>query len=119
MENRDLFISQPAIGRPARLRAARIRRDTLTQLAAALIEDHDSSLQNALDALVQGVKAGLPCEAIDRLVEDIEDLAHMDDAAMNLTDTDLGQLEYQAAAAQTLTATVTTLPQPHQEGAAA
>jgi hypothetical protein len=111
MENLDLCISQPAIGRPSRLTARRIRRDDFVQLAEALIEDHDSNVINKLHALVDAVKHNATDDEIDALVGDIEDAAHMDDPAVDLTEADLGQLEFQAAAAQSIGGTVTALPQ--------
>lgn len=97
--NAQLRVLAGALGRPARLRADRIRRDTLTRLAAALREDHDSTLQNALDALVDAVANPRDAEGaeIDALVADIEDLADMGRADMALTDGDLGQLATEAA----------------------
>lgn len=98
MTNLTIGITPPALGRPARLRADRIRRDTLTMLAAALREDHDGSLQNALDALVDAIES--PCDSegaeIDALVADIEDLAGMGRAEMPLSGADVEQLAGQA-----------------------
>lgn len=99
MINAQIGITPPALARPARLRADRIRRDTLTQLCAALAEDHDSTLQNALDELVQAMKDGATDNEIDTLVGDIEDAAHMDDAVMDITPGDVRQLAAQADAA--------------------
>jgi hypothetical protein len=99
--NLNLGITPPAIGRPPRLRADRIRRDTLTALAQALREDHDGSLQDALDALVDAIESPRDSEGaeIDALVADIEDLAGMGRADMPLTPGDVEQLAEQAAAA--------------------
>jgi|SRR5689334_6069732 len=104
--NAQLRVLVGAIGRPARLRADRIRRDTLTRLAAALREDDDSSVQNALDALIDAVANPADAEGaeIDALVADIEDLADMGRAEMALTDGDLSQLATEAAHAVNETA---------------
>lgn len=101
MTRLDLTITPGAFARPARLRADRIRRDTLTALAAALREDHDSELMNAIHALVDAVHSPHDTEGaeIDALVEDIEHLAGMDEAAVDLTDADVRQLAEQATAA--------------------
>jgi hypothetical protein len=105
VRNLNLTITAPAMGRPARLRADRIRRDTLTALARALREDHDGSVQDALDALVDAIESPRDREGaeIDALVADIEDLAGMGRADMPLTPGDVQQLAEQAASA---------LPQP-------
>lgn len=99
MINAQIGITEPAFARPARLRADRIRRDTLTQLAAALREDHDGHLQNALDALIDAVDSPHDTEGaeIDALVADIESAARMDTAVMDLTAGDVRQLAGQAA----------------------
>lgn len=98
MINKAIGITPPALGRTARLRADRIRRDTLTMLAAALREDHDGSLQNALDALVDAIESPHDTEGaeIDALCADIEDLADMGRADMPLTSADVEQLAGQA-----------------------
>jgi len=90
-----------AFGRRPQLRADRIRRDTLTRLAAALREDHDNSVRNALDALIDAVDNHRDTEGaeIDELVADIEDLADMGPAAMDLTEADLRQLATDTATA--------------------
>jgi len=100
-----------ATTRPARLRADRIRRDTLTQLAAALAEDHDSSVQNALDELIDAVAHDAPDVEIDALVQDLEDVADMGRPVMGLSDADVRQLADEAAAAVRPVGTVTALPQ--------
>lgn len=94
-----LGITPPAFARPARLRADRIRCDTLTRLAAALREDHDNTLQNALDALIDAMGRDCTSAEIGELVGDIEDLADMGRADMALTDTEVRQLAEQANAA--------------------
>lgn len=81
------------------LRADRIRRDTLVQLAAALREDHDNHVRNALDALIDATKHDLSDNEIDDLVGDIEATGHMEPAAMDLSDGDVGQLAVEAWAA--------------------
>lgn len=98
MKNLTIGVAPPALGRPARLRADRIRRDTLTMLAAALREDDDNSVQNALDALINAVDNPADAEGaeIDALVADIEDLAGMGRAQIDLTRADLGQLADEA-----------------------
>jgi hypothetical protein len=118
MKNLNLRILPGAIGRRPRLRADRIRRDTLTQLAAALVEDNDNSVINALHALVDAVKHDATDDEIDTLVGDIEDTARMDDAAVDLTDNDVAQLEFDAATITAPGGTVTNLPA-RREGEAA
>lgn len=111
MINLNLGILAGTITRPARLRADRIRRDTLTRLAAALAEDHDSSVQNGLDALIDAMKHDAPDVEVDALVQDIEDLADMGRAVMTLTDGDVQQLAHEAAAAaNTASGAVVALP---------
>ena len=99
MINAQLNITPPAIGRPARLRADRIRRDTLTQLAAALREDHDGVLQDRIDRLVDAMGHDPSDNEVDALVADIESAARMDTAVMDLTAGDVRQLFEQAARA--------------------
>jgi hypothetical protein len=98
MTNLTIGITPPATARPARLRADRIRRDTLIRLAAALREDDEGHLQNALDALIDAVPNPLDVDGneIDALVADIEDLADMGRADMALSSADLGQLADEA-----------------------
>lgn len=92
MKNLNIGITPQATARPARLRADRIRRDTLTMLAAALREDNDNSLRNALDELID-VLGGDPSDnEVDALVADIEDLADMGRADMALSPADVEQL---------------------------
>lgn len=112
MTNANLDITAPAIGRPSRLRADRIRRDTLTQLAAALREDNDNSVRDALDALIDAVDNPHDTEGaeIDGLCEAIEDVAGMSRADMPLTPGDVQQLAEQASAALPTAGTVTALP---------
>src|SRR5882757_8745135 len=102
MKNLNLRILPGALGRRPQLRADRIRRDTLTRLAAALREDDDNSVQNALDALVDAMKHDAPDVEVDALVADIEDLADMGRAVMDLTPGDVQQLAHEAAAAANL-----------------
>ena len=98
MKNLNLSILAGAIGRPARLRADRIRRDTLVQLAAALANDPFNHVLNALDALADA-GPDAPDNEIDDLVGDIQSTARMQPAAMDLTPGDLGQLAEEAWAA--------------------
>lgn len=92
MKNLNLGITPPAIARPARLRADRIRRDTLTMLAAALREDNDNSVQNALDRLIDALGYNPSDNEVDDLVGDVEDLAGMGRADMALSRADVEQL---------------------------
>jgi hypothetical protein len=112
VKNLTIGITPRTAASPARLRADRIRRDTLTMLAAALREDHDGHLQNALDALVEAVDNPADSEGaeIDALVGDIEDLADMGRAEMGLTDADVHQLADEAARAVAPAAPVVQLP---------
>ncbi|MDI5965821.1 hypothetical protein [Streptantibioticus silvisoli] len=89
----DLSITSNILGETT-LRADRIRRDTLTQLALALRGDHATDVQNALDALIDAVASPDDAEGaeIDALVDDIEAEADMGPAEMRLSRTDLGQL---------------------------
>jgi DNA primase len=123
MTNLNVRILAAAIGRPARLRADRIRRDTLTRLAAALAEDHDSDVINAIDALVDAMKHDAPDVEVDALVADIEDVADMGRSVMDLAPGDVQQLAMEAAAAVNERAaalgTVTALPGQREGGAAA
>lgn len=98
MTNLNLGITPPATARPARLRADRIRRDTLIRLAAALREDDEGHLQNALDALVDAVPNPLDVDGneIDALVADIEELADMGRADLALSPADLEQVADEA-----------------------
>lgn len=99
MINAQIGITPRTAASPARLRADRIRRDTLTQLAAALREDHDGNLQNALDDLIDAMGHDLSDNEVDALVGDIESAARMDTAVMDLTPGDVRQLFEQAARA--------------------
>lgn len=99
MTNLNLRITPGAVGRRPQLRADRIRRDGLTMLAAALAEAEDNELQNALDALVDAKKRGAGAGEIGLLLDDIEDLADMGQAAMDLTAGEVGQLAAEAWAA--------------------
>lgn len=121
MINAQLSITEPALARPARLRADRIRRDTLVQLAAALREADDNDLQNRLDRLIDATGHDVSDHALDELCADIEDLAGMGRADMPLTAGDLVQLAKQAAAALDALPTAGTvhhLPAQRQAGAA-
>jgi hypothetical protein len=64
-------------------------------------EDHDGSVQDALDALVDAVGSPYDGEGaeVDARVADVEDLAGMGRAEMPLTAGDVRQLAEQAAAA--------------------
>ncbi|MEC3993962.1 hypothetical protein VSR01_10575 [Actinacidiphila sp. DG2A-62] len=116
MKNLTIGITPAAVGRPARLRADQIRRDTLTMLAAALAEDADNSLRNALDELIDAAKQDAPAEDISLLVQDIEDLADMGQAAMNLTAAEVGQLAAEAwQALPVAPADSPTAPQPRPD----
>ena len=120
MINANLGITPPALARPARLRADRIRRDTLTALAFALREADDNHLQDALDALIDA-GPDAPDVELDALVADIEDLAGMGRADMPLTAGDVAQLAEQAEAALDAypgAGTVHHLPAQRQAGAA-
>jgi hypothetical protein len=108
--NLNIGITEPAIGRPAALRADRIRRDTLTALAGALAEDDDNTVLNALHELVDAVKQGAADVEIDALVQDIEDTSGMGRAQMPLTASDVRQLFEQAARALPAPAAVVELP---------
>lgn len=110
MKNLNIGITEPALGRPAQLRADRIRRDTLTALAGALVEDDDNSVQNALDRLIDAVKHDAPDHEIDLLVQDIEDVCGMGRAQMPLTPADTQQLADEAARAVAPAAPVVQLP---------
>jgi hypothetical protein len=90
--NQNIAITPAALGRPARLRADRIRRDTLTMLAAALREDDDNSVRNALDELIDATGHDTSDDEIDALVADVEDLAGMGRAEMALSRADVEQL---------------------------
>ena len=110
MKNAQLGITPPATTRPARLRADRIRRDTLVQLAAALREADDNDLQNKLDELIDATGHDVSDHALDALCADIEDLAGMGRADMPLTPGDVAQLAEQATAALPAAGTVHHLP---------
>jgi hypothetical protein len=119
MRDLNLTITRNADALGATLRADRIRRDTLTQLAAALRGDRSTDVQNALDALIDAVDNPRDtggCE-IDALVAEIEAEAGMDSATVDLTPTALDQLARESADAyNTLappfrTATVTPFPE--------
>lgn len=110
MDSKPPAITPPAMARPARLRADRIRRDTLVQLAAALAEDHDGSVQNVLNDLIDAGPAATD-HALDALVADLEDTAGMGRADMALTTGDLHQLADDAARAVAIAeGTITQLP---------
>lgn len=121
MTNLNIAITAPALARPARLRADRIRRDTLVMLAQALREDHNNSVRNALDALIDA--AGNPRDTegaeLDALVADIEDLADMGRADMRLSDADVRQLAEQAGDAVAAMAPVLRPVASRQEAGAA
>lgn len=87
------------LGRLAGLRADRIRRDTLTQLAAALRVDADNDVRNALDALVDAVRDPDDCEGrvVDELVADVESTAHMNAPVVALTHDDVQRLARESA----------------------
>lgn len=122
MKNLNIGITPRTAASRASLRADRIRRDTLTMLAAALREDHDGHLQNALDALVEAVDNPADAEGaeIDALVGDIEDLADMGRAEMTLTKADVEQLADEAVHAGAIAdGSVTRLPGQREGGAAA
>jgi hypothetical protein len=104
MKNLNIGITPGAIGRRPQLRADRIRRDGLTMLAAALAEDDDNSLRNALEELIDAAKHRAPDVEVDALVADIEDLAGMGRAVMDLTPADVEQLADEAVHAVAIAA---------------
>lgn len=87
------------MGRLAALRVERIRRDTLTQLAAALRDDPDNSVRNALDALIDAVTDPDDCEGqeINELVADVESTAQMNAPVVALSKDDVQRLAHEAA----------------------
>ncbi len=106
----DLAIKTTADGLGATLRADRIRRDTLVQLARALRDDPDNHVRNALDALIDAADRVSPYDAegaeVDYLVDDIESVAGMGPAVVDLTRGDLQQLARESAEAWTALAPV-------------
>jgi hypothetical protein len=117
-------VSRPEIipgvlGRRAALKAERIRRDTLTQLAAALRDDPDNAVRNALDALIDAVTDPDDCEgrAIDELVADVESTAHMNAAVVALSRDDVQRLAREAAV-EANHGVVVALPSQREAGAA-
>ncbi|MEE4540946.1 hypothetical protein V2S66_03060 [Streptomyces sp. V4-01] len=116
MTNLNLGITPGALGRRPQLRADQIRRDSLTMLAAALADGEDNELQNALDALVDAKKRGVSAGEIALLLDDIEDLAGMGQAVMDLTPSDVGQLAEEAwAALPAAPVDAPTAPQPQPD----
>lgn len=100
------------------LRADTIRYDTLTALAAALTDDPDNDLINRLHDLGRAI-TGHPTDGeIDDLIGDIEDLADMGRAQIQLTRDELRQLAHESAtASNTLTPAV--IPPQVERGQAA
>ncbi|WP_433893073.1 hypothetical protein [Streptomyces sp. CA-111067] len=112
MINKNIGVTPRTAASPARLRADRIRRDTLTMLAAALADDHENDVLNALDELIDAVAHNAPDVQINALVGDIEDVADMGRAAMDLTASDVSQLADEAMHAHAIGAgSVVALPQ--------
>ncbi|MEC3995074.1 hypothetical protein VSR01_16635 [Actinacidiphila sp. DG2A-62] len=107
------------LGRRAALKAERIRRDTLTQLAAALRDDPDSHVRNALDALIHEVRDPDDCEGrvVDELVADIESTAHMNAPVVALSAEDVQRLAREAAV-EANNGVVVALPSQREAGAA-
>lgn len=120
MTNLDVQVLRGTTTSPAQLLARPIRHADLVQLARVLAagDDQSTRLLNALEDL--GTIADNAYEGeLDAAVQDIEAIANLGQAVCDLTDADLGQIEFQAAKAQNLGGTVTNLPQPRQGGAAA
>lgn len=92
MPRADLTITTSSSG-VVRLRADEIRRSTLVQLAAAYLED-PTGVIDVLGALAEVVRSPRDGEGaeIDAAVGDVEDVAGMGPAEMELRRADLGQL---------------------------
>lgn len=99
MRDLNLTITRNADGLGATLRADLIRRDTLTQLAAALRGDHSTAVQDALNDLIDAVDNPRDtggCE-IDALVQAVESEAGMEAATVDLPAGTLQQLARESA----------------------
>jgi hypothetical protein len=109
--NLNIGITEPAIGRPAILRADPIQWATLIAVGRALAEGDDNSrlLINALEDLGTISHDPAPGE-LDRALADVATLARLDTARMDLTASDVRQLFEQAARARTAPAAVVELP---------
>ncbi|WP_329368896.1 hypothetical protein OG896_25000 [Streptomyces sp. NBC_00669] len=96
-----LRIFPGVLGRRAALQADRIRRDTLTQLAAALRADPDNRVRDALDALIDAVRDVDDCEGrtVDKFVQDLEDEAQMTKPVIAMSAEELQRVAREAAIA--------------------
>lgn len=114
-----LEIIPGALGRRPALLVERIRRDVLTQLAAALRDDPDSEVQSALDALVDAVTDPDDCEgqAVTDLVADVVSTAHMNAPVVALSPDDVQRLACEAAVEANRGAAVA-VPSQREAGAA-
>ncbi|MGW5352245.1 hypothetical protein ACWERV_17250 [Streptomyces sp. NPDC004031] len=101
MINKNIGITEPALGRPARLRADAIQRAALIAIGRVLVEDADRG-RRLIDALEDlGTINRDPAEGeLDGALGDVLDLAYLDTAAeMDLTAADTQQLADEAARA--------------------
>lgn len=120
MTNLDIQVLSGTTTSPAQLIAKPIRHADLVQLARVIAagDDQSTRLLNALEDLGAIADNAYDSE-VDAAVQDIETIANLGQAVCNLTDNDLGQLEFQAAKAQTPSGTVTRLPAQRPEAGAA
>lgn len=97
MTNLNLGITPPKLGRPARLRADGIRVQDLIQIGRVLAEGDDRArlLINALEDL--GRIAEDPRDGeLDAALDDVAELARLNDAVIDLSPEDVRQLAEQA-----------------------
>ena len=99
MPRADLTIRLHSDGLSPYLRADAIRTDTLTTIAAAMAKDHEyrRELINLLDELGAVVTGRAREGEQDALIADIEAVADLDPAVVELTRDELRQLAREAA----------------------
>lgn len=101
MTNENLTIAPATAASSARLRAVGIRTADLIQIGRIFAEGDDRTrlLINALEDLGTIANGTAREGELDAALEDVAELARLDDAAMDLTPSDVRQLAEQANAA--------------------
>ena len=101
MINTQIGITQPTAAGPARLKATGVLTAALIQIGRTLAEGDDGArlLIDALEDLGQLATSNRRDGELDAALDDVAELAHLDDAVMDLTAADVRQLFEQAARA--------------------
>lgn len=116
MINADIGITVATAASPAQLKATGILTTALIQIGRTLAEGDDGArlLIDALEDLGTVANGNVREGRLDRALDDVASLAHLDDAVMDLTAGDVRQLFEQAARAVAI-AGGSVIPLPEQQ----